>query len=168
MDMNAIVAAPLRLWTERNPREQVLLAFAGLLLVVLVVWTFIVSPASQYRANAQASYEAAVESHRELVSGIGLHRRLAAASDGAVAGGDRSLGLLVAQSSVERSLSITRVQPDENGRITVWLDNVDSRALMDWLLALSAEEGVSVTRLTMDREGDGMVRAQLVIGRGGA
>lgn len=165
MDLSALLATPARVWAERSAREQTLIAIAAGLGLVFLVWTVIMSPAAHYRAGAQAAYEAAVESHRELVSGIVLHRRLAAGGAEAGAGSGGPLGVIIAQSSAERSLAITRVQPDENGQITVWLDSVDAEALMDWLVMLAREEGVAIARATLDREGDGRVRAQIVLGR---
>ena len=96
-----------------------------------------------------------------------LHRRRLVAGGAQIdAASGRPLGVIIAQSSEERSIAITRVQPDETGQITVWMDSVDANALMDWLVVLARDEGVVSTRITLDREGENRVRAQIVLGRG--
>ena len=67
----------------------------------------------------------------------------------------------------ERGLSISRVQPLEDGRLGVWLEQADADAMMGWLNTLSREHGVSAVRVSVDRESDARVRAQLTLSRAG-
>ena len=165
MTREELIAQPRRIWTERTPREQGLIAAAAALLAGLVLWQGVLSPAAAYRDAERARYEAAVEAHRELVSGIVLHRRLAArAEDGAQAGA-RPLRTVVGRTAEEAGIAITRVRPDETGRLTVWMDNVRGDRLIEWLADLAREDGVAVARLTVDAEGDGRVRAQILLTR---
>ncbi len=167
MTREELLAQPRRLWIERTPREQGLIAAAAVLLAGLIVWQGVLAPAAAYRDAERARYEAAVEAHRELVSGIVLHRRLAArAEDGGGTAPSRPLRTVVGRSAEDSGLAITRVRPDETGRLTVWMDNVRGDRLVEWLAELAREENIAVSRLTLDAEGDGRVRAQILLARG--
>ena len=50
-----------QLWLDRNARERRLLAVAGGLLALLLLWQFVLKPVADYRANARLAYERAQE-----------------------------------------------------------------------------------------------------------
>lgn len=160
--------APLRqLWMRQSSREQVLLAWCAGLIVILLIWFGVVSPALSWRDAMRASFEAQVEDHLELVAGIERYRALAAAGDSA----DQAaapLRTIVANRAREADVAITRVQPLEDGQLGVWADRAGEGQIMTFLLALAEEDGVRVTRMSLEREAAGLVRAQMVLSRRGA
>lgn len=153
-------------WTERTAREQALLALAGLLIAVTLIWFAALKPALDHRADARAEFTAAAEAYRAMDAGLREYRARAAALD-AAPGDARPLRTVAGVYARERDLAITRVLPDETGRLNVWLDNVTDQALFDWLADLEREEAVVARRVTLDREGDGVVRAQVLLARAG-
>lgn len=159
--------APLKAaWAERTPREQMLVAGVGALLVGVVAWYAILSPALSWRAEARASHAIAVGHYETMVSGVARYREQLAAADQTQ--GDTALRTIVGTTASARQLAISRVQPLEDGRLGVWMDGVSDQALMTWLLALLREEGIRVDQISIDREGDQRVRTQMVLVRGGA
>jgi len=160
--------APLRqVWMQQTPREQALIAGCAGLIVLIAVWFFVLSPALSYRNQMRASYETQVEDHLALVEGIERYRALAVANE-AEADNAAPLRTLVGTRARTAGIAITRVQPMEDGQLSVWVDRVAERELMGFLLDLADSEGVRVTRMSLDREGDGVVRAQMVLTRAGA
>ena len=157
--------APARAaWAERTVREQVLLGVMALLLAGVIVWYVILTPAWSWRNQARASHEAAVGRFEAMVSGVERYRFEAAAAQRPRAGA--ALRTVVGSSAAARELAISRVQPLEDGRLGVWMDGVSDDALMAWLVALAREEGVRVDQISIDREGDRLVRVQMVLARG--
>ena len=102
-----------------------------------------------------------------MVEGTARYRTLAATADQAQRAG-APLRTVIGRTASARGVAISRVQPLDDGRLGVWLDTVEADALMAWLSDLAREEGVRVDRVSLDREGDGVVRAQLLLaGAGG-
>ena len=155
--------APVRaVWSERTTREQILLASAAALMAATVIWFMILSPALAWNAAARQSFERAAQEYEVMVEGAARYRALAAASDQAERSG-APLRTVIGRTAGARGVAISRVQPLDDGRLSVWLDTVSADALMAWLRHLAVEEGVRVDRVSLDREGDGLVRAQLLL-----
>lgn len=162
-----LLLSPLRLiWARQSAREQALLASCAALIVVLLVWFAVLSPALSYRNAMRASFEAQVEDHLEIVAGVERYRALSAAED-VSAEAAAPLRTIVANRAREAGVTITRVQPMENGQLGVWADRAGEAQLMTFLLVLAEEDGVRATRLSLEREEAGLVRAQMVVSRGG-
>lgn len=157
---------PLRTsWSERTGREQALLAGLGVFVLVLVLWYGVMSPAFAWRDQAERTHNAAVEDYERLLSDLARYRVLAASAN--TSRSSVPLRSLVGRSANERELAITRVQPLEDGGLSVWMDSTPADKMMAWLLDLSREEGVIADRVSLDREGEGIVRAQLLLRRPG-
>ncbi|XBQ16679.1 MAG: type II secretion system protein M [Oceanicaulis sp.] len=152
-------------WAERTAREQILLAGLAALLAGTVIWFAILGPALSWRASSERVYARAAADYETLVSGLDRYR--SAASEAQRAGSSAPLRTIVGASANARGLPISRVQPLEDGGLGVWLDAAQADALLSWLVTLSREEGVMVERVSLDREGDGIVRAQLLLRRPG-
>lgn len=149
----------------RTPREQVLLAGLAVLLLLTVLWFGVLAPAINWRSDAAQRYANAAEGYETLLVQASEYR---ARSAQAVTAGDREpLRTLADRTARERGLSISRVQPLEDGRLGVWMEQSDADALMGWLSVLAREHGVSAERVSLDRENDNRVRAQLTLVRAG-
>lgn len=154
-----------QIWSGYTAREQGLLAFLAVLVVGTVVWFGMLSPVLSWRAESERRYVAAVEGYETLLVQLALHERLAQSATQIV--NRESLRGLADRMARERGLAITRVQPLEDGRLGVWLDGVPSDALMGWLTVMARDHGVWADRVSLDREGEGVVRAQLTLARAG-
>jgi general secretion pathway protein M len=88
---------------------------------------------------------------------------------GAIQGQGRSLLSIIDQSGKENGLAsaITRMQPEGDATVRVWLEQADFAALVRWLDKLESGYGVTVTEVAIDRESQpGLVRARLGLVRG--
>lgn len=161
-------AAPGRVWRIRTPREQALLAAGGAALAAVLVWTLAVQPLLVFRQGAETRYAAAVAEHLEIYQGLGRHR---AAAETRAEQDDRGLPLraVAAQGAARAGVTLSRVLPDENGRLNVWIESAEPGALMGWLEALAADSAITATRASIDRAAPGsdQVRAQLLLERPG-
>lgn len=166
MKMDMPITFVRGLWARQTPREQVLLAACAGLIVAALVWFALVSPALSYRNAMRAGFEAQVEDHMAVIAGIERYRGLQTAN--ATQGQDQPLRTLVANRAREAGITITRVQPLDNGQLSVWAEQAPEAQLMTLLVALADRDNVYASRVSLDREASGLVRAQLVLGRGGA
>jgi type II secretory pathway component PulM len=158
--------APLKAaWAERTVREQGLLAGLGALLLAVIVWYGLLAPTLSWRSEARADHEAAMARYETMLTG--LARYGAEVQSAAQPRAGAALRTVVGTSAAQRELAISRVQPLEDGRLGVWMEGVSDDALLAWLVALSRDEGVRVDQISLDREGDRLVRAQMVLTRGG-
>lgn len=158
--------APVRAaWAERSAREQILLACACALIIAILAWYAVLAPAMSWKASAEQDFVRAVEDFEVMADGTARYRALAAGAARSEAS-NAPLRTVIGRTANARGIPISRVQPLDDGRMGVWLDAVDSDALIAWLSALAAEEGVRVDRVSLDREGDGVVRAQLLLAGG--
>lgn len=165
MNVRAFFTPVLRAFQARTAREQLLLAGLGLILLLMAVWFGLLAPALDWRMDATRRYVSAVEGYETVLDQAARYRSLAARSEDA---SEREpLRTLADRSARERGLSISRVQPLEDGRLGVWMDDADANALMAWLGDLSREHGVSAERASLDRSGDNRVRVQLTLMRAG-
>ena len=171
MTREEMIARSRRAWAERTVREQGLLLAGVAIAAACAVWFFAVSPVLDWRASAKREYAAAVAEHAEMGAGLARWRDLSATQEdgsggGSDAGVDQPLRTLVARAAREGGIPVTRVLPDEQGRLNVWVDPVAAPSLMGWLDALSRDEGVRASRISLDRGEAGTVRAQILLARG--
>lgn len=149
----------------RTAREQALLAGLAVLVVLTVLWFGVLAPAMSWRADAAQRYANAAEGYETILVQVSEYRALSAQ---AVSSGDREpLRTLADRTARERGLSISRVQPLDDGRLGVWMEQADADAMMGWLSVLAREHGVSAERVSLDRDGENRVRAQLTLLRAG-
>ena len=160
------VFTPIRkAFQARTAREQALLAGLAVLVVLTVLWFGLLAPVMSWRAAAEQRYVNAAEGYETVLAQAAEYRALSAQ---AVTIGDREpLRTLADRMARERGLSISRVQPLDDGRLGVWIEQADADALMGWLSVLAREHGVSAERVSLDRDGETRVRAQLTLVRAG-
>lgn len=153
-------------WRERTARERILLAAAGGLTAVLVLWQLMLSPLLGERAAAQAAFESADAALMDVRRSLSV---LGAVEDTAgVATRTGSLRAVVSNSANQFGLAIARIQPGEEGEISVSLENAQAAALFRWLRDLRDTHGVVVRDASLRRsDRDVVVRARLVLAAGG-
>lgn len=167
MSVNERLAPVRAAWAERSAREQILLALAAGLIGAILVWYALLSPVMADRAEAERDFVRAAERYEAMVAGVARYQALS--SGEARSRRDAApLRTVIGRTASARGVAISRVQPLDDGRLGVWLDTVEADVLTAWLAALTADEGVRIDRVSLDREGDGVVRAQLLLSGGGS
>jgi general secretion pathway protein M len=156
-------------WFEAlAPREQMLVALAGVLTVIVVIYLGVWLPLE--RSNARL--ETRVESQRELVTELRqLRGRVAAPAAGggaASGGGGQSLVVVVDSTVRQRGLgtALKRSQPLDGDSIRVNFENVAFDALVQWLGQLASRHGIEIGAASFSsRTEAGRVDATLTLER---
>ncbi len=156
-----------RFWAARNTRERWLLGGGGLLVVVILPYVAFWEPLVERRDQLEAQ----VADQRQDLAWMRAAAEEIRAHDGE--GGsaepvtdERSLLSLVDRAAREAGLDdqLSRVQPDGDGTLRVWMDQVPFDELMEWLDGLQRAAGVEVDALTVERtQEDGLVNVRLTL-----
>lgn len=155
-------------WSGLAERERRVLgaggAVLGLVLLYLVVW--------EPLAGARLERERALADARALATlleTLGAEVRQGRGAAAPTAGAGQSLLAIVDQSRRASALSKppSRLQPEGDDTVRIWLEDVPFDALLRWLNDLQTRYGVRVDNADIEREsGPGLVNARLTLMRG--
>lgn len=153
-------------WKERQPRERLILAAGAAVLALMVFFLGIWEPLAQARRTGQAELDAA----RRLANKIeALAAEVQRGRGGGAAAATRSLNLLSAVDQAARAPELvkppSRIQPEGDRQVKLWLDDVPFDGLVAWLLQLQTQYGIVVADTEMERRGEGLVSARLTLVR---
>lgn len=161
--MNAWIERARAWWASLADRERRVLAAGGGALALIVAYTAVWEPLAGARHEREAELRAA----RALAVQL---EQLAVAGPrpgvGAAAGAGQSLLAIVEQSRKASALDKppSRLQPEGDDSVRIWLDDVPFDALVRWLGDLHTRYGVRVDSADIDREsGPGLVNARLTL-----
>jgi general secretion pathway protein M len=149
-------------------RERLLVGAAGATVIAallfLLIWEPLHEGVERLRndvAATQALVAELAQARSLVLSGRG--------GAGVIQGQGRSLLAIVDQTGKENGLAaaITRMQPEGESTVRVWIEQADFAALIRWLGLLENSYGVTVVEAAVDREAQpGLVRARLGLVRG--
>jgi general secretion pathway protein M len=149
----------IRFWTDRDPREKILIAIAlGLALLVLGI-QFVLKPAAAYPGAQKLQFEQAERDLKTMKEGQVVLAGPAPVEKQQLNANQAQV--MITQSASQNGLSITRRQPNGDTGLTVWLENADSRVFYGWISELTGEYNVELLSANLGRNDDGTVRAQL-------
>lgn len=134
----------------------------GLILAYLLVWEPLAGARQQRELELQAARALAVQ--LEDLAGVAGR-----AGRPATQGKDQSLLAVVDQSRKASALTKppSRLQPEGDNTVRIWLEDVPFEALVRWLGDLQLRYGVRVDNADIEREsGPGLVNARLTLMRG--
>ncbi|HYG25315.1 MAG TPA: type II secretion system protein GspM [Caulobacteraceae bacterium] len=129
-------------WAGRTVREQWMLRGLAAVLAAVVAWYGVLTPLQAWRAAAAERRQEAARELAEVNAGIQALRQ----SKPSAAGG-QDVSAVVESSAASAGIVISRRREAEDARLTVWIDAVPSRTLMQWLLLLRQSHGVAVSEL---------------------
>ena len=158
-----------RLWDERSTREQGLLVVMITALVLAGIWYGVFQPVSDFKARQYQRYVGAVELHREVVARINQYQAQSASQDAAAnsTANQQPMRSVVGNRANANNVAISRVLPDDQGRLNVWVTNVPAQALMTWLVDMAQNDNIHAQNVIMDGENEGVISAQILLARGG-
>jgi len=150
-------------WQDLTKREKILISSAASLLFLTVVYFIIVQPLLAYHAESERAYNRALEQFKAVRSYASQLQ--ANANDLADAPVDpQPVNLRVAVSSSARSsgVEISRLQPSEDGTLTIWAEKIQSAQLFLWLDELSKTHSIGPQNILIQKTSvSGILRVQL-------
>jgi general secretion pathway protein M len=149
---------------QLSARERLVLGVAAIVVVLLLAWAFLLEPMSARQAALQARIAAQGRTLQQLDEAEALLRAGAAPAARQADFGGRSMASVVEQGLRMAGLaaSIRRIEPAQDGSVSVVLEQAPFDPLVGWLQDTSAATGVTVTEFSLDRaEVAGTVNARL-------
>lgn len=158
-------------WQQRNPREQRLLSVGAVVLGLAIVVGGIYLPLLRARDEARTQVQ---QAELDLLASRRYAAQLGATPGptsvvSPVTGPDRSLMARVDEGLRDAGLSsvLSRIEPDGDGRVRLWLEEASFDTVVAWLEGLTDRARVKVIDASVDRsEGPGLVRVRLTLERG--
>lgn len=141
-----------RHWVDdRTPRERIMLAGCGLLVLLVVGWLVVYQPVHAWRAEMAAALQTAVADEARVANAIISTRPVRPAFEG-------DLEALVNQTAQEHGL-VAVLGMSESGDLAFRFETAPVQAVMSWLSALEAA-GVRVTAISVVENADATVAAE--------
>ena len=147
-------------WKGRSGREQALLAIMATFAAIVLVWLAIVRPLDKAGEDAEARYRRALD---DLVVVQEQAQQLAQLEAERPQRLEAPLHVVVSESAASTGLTVSRLQPETDGGVTLAIEAVKPAALFGWLAALERENGVRVRQMTAGRNQDATLSVQIVL-----
>lgn len=157
--------AQLQQWfTGLNARERLLvsagLVIVGITLLYLIIWEPVAKAHLQREADLATARQVAVRI--ELLAGQ--------ARSNPSAGASRGLSLLSAVDQASKSgllnKPLSRIQPEGDAEVKVWLEAVSFESLIGWIAQMQTRDGIIVRAAQIEKDAaPGTVSAQLSLVR---
>jgi general secretion pathway protein M len=164
MKLNLEFAEPMLVrWRELMPRERLIIAVAGTVLLLLIVYSAVWLPWHRELARLRVSVPLAQEQLELMRNQATLIQRLRANRSAAPA--NVNLLTLVEQTAAAAGLkqTISRLEQDGVNGVRISLDETDFNTLLGWLDTLQTQ-GAQVENASFDaRPTTGVVNARLLL-----
>lgn len=154
----------LNLWNTLQPRERLVVAGGGVILLALlcyaVVWAPLQHELSRLRADVpkQRAQLALMQAQARQVA------RLRASTRSSVGAGNLLTGLEQSAQQLGVRENITRMEPDGTNTVRLSLDSVNFNTLLSWLADLQSKGGIRTETATITAQPDpGLVDARLLV-----
>jgi general secretion pathway protein M len=154
-------------WAALAPREQRVLGAGAIVLALAVLYLGAWEPLVAAQRERQASLEDA-RALAGLIEQLAVETQRGRGTGGGTAGAGQSLLAVVDQSRRASALTKppSRLQPEGDAMVRIWLEDVPFEALLRWLGDLQLRYGVRVDTADIEREsGPGLVNARITLVR---
>lgn len=145
-----------------QPRERVMVGVAAIAAAVLLIDLAIWRPA----AHARSSNAARLEDARQVAEQLERASRIVPHNNLPDLGNGGSLMSVVDEASKSGELSkpLTRMSPDGDSQLRVWLEDVTFDSLTHWMYSLQTRYGVRVDSVDIEQQPTpGLVNARLTL-----
>ena len=151
-------------WDTREPREKLLIALAGLLLVVAVLQQALVHPLLAAHAEARGKHDRAVQVLDIVASNsqaIEARRMSSVASPVQPTLTGDALRAALTALAAQRGLDVSRLQTTSGGGFSISMETVDPQQFFEWLSEAEALFGADVQNAVVNSASDGQVRVTI-------
>lgn len=154
-------SAVMKWYAGREAKERPIIAGLAAAFVILLLWSLIWKPLSDWRDIASNRYENAQTLHDWMRANEASARR--AASVEAQGGStQRSILPMITRAANGQGLTLNRLEPETNGAVSIVVQGQSFNTLLRWLNQLQENNGIYVQRISIDAEGQpGLINAQL-------
>ena len=157
-------------WNTMAPRERLLIAIAGTLTVIIVVWQFILVPSLSARAEAKARLAESDRTLSTIQEAYMLKRAQGSAAPTDARPQSANIDdfkASVTSAASDIGLAIARLQGNDTNSVRLIFENADPRLVYVWLEDVQARFSGQVTRFNMEQAGNGLVRVNVDLVPGG-
>ena len=150
-----------RWYAHKEPIEQRVVSGLGIFICLVILWVGVWKPVSDWRdlsLNRQHNTQALFD---WLRSNEAAARRTAESTSRSNPG-QRSITPVVTKAAAAHQITVNRLQPEANGIISVSIQKQPFNKIVEWVVQLEENNGVSVVRANIDGiDVPGFVNAQL-------
>ncbi len=154
----------LNYWQSLTDREKMLVGMAATLALLTVFYFAVMRPLISYHQDSVRAYTAAVTTY-ESVRGYAaqlLATQRPESPHGQSGENRQSLRVAISNAARANGVSISRLQPSEDGTLTIWAEGIGSAQLFRWLQTLSDQRGVGPANVLIQKStSDETLRVQL-------
>lgn len=147
-------------YAEKSPTDQKVIIAIVLLCLGTIVYLAMWKPLLEYRDNQALRYERA----QSLIDWVSLNKSALQASGQNKATGpqQKSLIPIVTAGANLRQLKLNRLQPEQDGSVSISLQSQSFDQSLRWLVDLETNNRLLIDRISVDRtENVGLVNIQL-------
>lgn len=134
-------------WISLSQRERLLIAVAGILTMLFILFQFVAKPSWDSKDRAERGYANALEDWHAVQRAAG-----AGTKSGNFATSGMPLQTVVTNTADSYGLTITRLLPDESNNLNVWMDSVNSNTAFFWLKELETNHGIRVGQASLRQD----------------
>jgi general secretion pathway protein M len=166
--MNAYLAQLQEWFRGLAPRERVIVSVGAVVLTITILFLGVWEPLNKAHAKREADLADAQTLAQRLEVIAAEVQKSRASGGGQIAGGDASLLTTVDQASKSGTLGkpLTRIQPEGDNEVKVWVDGVSFAALVHWISELESRNGISTQTAEIEKDAvPGQVNARLSLVR---
>lgn len=151
----------MRWYRGREPNERVIIAALGALLAVALLWSLIWKPVADWQVLEANRHRNALETLEFMRANEARARQAAQGRQGSRTSSG-SLMPVITRAAEAGGVTISRLQPESDGGVSVVLQAQPFNQVLSWLARLQERNGVEVERISLDAEGrPGLVNGQL-------
>ncbi len=157
-------------WAGMAPRERLLIAIAGGLIAIIVIWQFVFIPTMTARDEARAALNDANRVLAQVQEDYMRKRAIGSAQASTArprAASIEAFKAAITGSASDVGLSIARLQGTDTSNVRLVFDNADPRLIFVWLEDVQAKQSAQIARFNMEQAGGGLVRVTVDLIAGG-
>ncbi|HEB27664.1 MAG TPA: type II secretion system protein M [Porticoccus sp.] len=143
-----------------SEKDQKALKLLALFIAPLLLYFLIITPSFTYYTEAKTDYQES----RELLAWINSNKtNISTAKSSPTTAPNLPLSQFVSTSADKNKISISRLQPQGENNVRIWLSEAEFSVLTKWLLTLT-NKGLKISSITVDKTPiSGVVNAQCLI-----
>ena len=147
-----------RWYYGRERQEQRILACIGGLILATILWAGAWKPVADWRDISVNRQQNAQGLHDWLLINENAARKAASTTSNQ----SRSLTPIITRTATAHEISVSRLQPESNGVVSVVLQQQAFNKIIAWVSQMEENNGVSVERASIDSiDAPGFVNAQI-------